>query len=47
MNYAESAYKTLENDPELLETYDKIFKEQLSLGYVEHTDTPSLLIPQA
>ena len=42
MNYAESAYKTLEKDTELLETYDKIFKEQLSLRYVEQTDTPSL-----
>ena len=47
MSYSESAYKTLEMDTELLETYDKIFKEQLSLGYVEQTDTPSFLIPQA
>ena len=35
-----SSYKTLKNDPELLETYDKIFKEQLSLRIIEQIDTP-------
>ena len=36
-----SLYKTFKNDPELLETYDKIFKEQISLGIIEQTDTPN------
>ena len=36
-----SLYKTWKNDPELLETYDKIFKEQLSLGIIEQIDTPN------
>ena len=37
-----SLYKTLKNDPELLETYDKTFKEQLSLGIIERIDTSNL-----
>ena len=37
-----SLYKTLKNDSELLETYNKIFKEQLSpLGIIEQIDTPN------
>ena len=36
-----SLYKTLKNDPGLLETYDEIFKEQLSLGIIERIDTPN------
>ena len=36
-----SLYKTLKNDPGLLETYDEIFKEQLSLGIIEQIDTPN------
>ena len=40
-------YKTLKNYSELLETYnkktyDKIFKEQLSLGITERIDTQNL-----
>ena len=37
-----SFYETLKSDSELLETCDKIFKEQLSLGIIEQTDTPNL-----
>ena len=36
-----SLYKTLKNDPELLESYDKMFREQLSLGVIEQIDTPN------